>query len=1068
MSVDKYSIFVYNSIHIMQTEEIMDNYEVLGVIHSSNTSGTIILKVKEKNSSNNDKIYALKLVGSLDNRLHRLIFKREVEALRKLNACENIVKIRDHMMNVEFNNRKNWGAILLDYVAGDNLENINLDSASQMKRYEICMKILRAVEDAHNYSVLHRDIKPSNIMYDIDTDEVTLIDFGTSKIKSSIEEETTLPFYSPNYSAPEIVKGNSSTESSDIYSLGAVMFKIIFGIVPDGSAMIKKRMEDMQIMESLSSLISKMTEENPEDRFQEIGQVMDAFEKIIGENMPIKENYICTIDVDKLQKLKKNMLVEANTTMAIFTNSFLKNQFCICSAFIDSRNQNYVFTGKKVAIECSYDTSNEVFRVVNIYGISIDRKISNEKRGFRINGQINFVDNAKKERLSRGGYNDNEKLIVALNNNAADKQDIQRQTQLFDDLFGRWQDGIEESIDNEKRKSGCIKYTKFIFTDSQLLLTIEEYKNGNIDELTNEMQYLVEEKDYKGNSFYYDIGNFNNVSYEGDETVLTIDLCNGFQAGKVKPLIRKNKSIVENFRAKISAYKRQYYAIRALYDDNYSARNLKDILLNLEKPTSTPSLNQIEYSSNEFNTSQKEAIRKALYSDSISLIQGPPGTGKTKVIKEIIRQIINRINKVDDTSRILVVSQSHTAVDNIVEGLIDIENADLDIIRIGREENISKPVFEKCTMESIRKSMFMNIEKRSRAYMEEKDAIYQNVEDIKEKEHWGRIKDIQEDWINRCSNLETLDYQVIKSATIIAGTCVGFLSNDFVKELDFDYVIIDEAAKATTPEMLVSIIKAKKIVLVGDQNQLPAYADKELSPMIAKLTKEPKYRLFDILFDVLPDSHKQILTIQYRMRRSIGDLISQVFYNNLITTGVDDSKRIHNISMFKGKSVVWIDTSNMQGKDETDKKGGSYCNHAENTIIKKLLTRLKKDGELSSVNMGIITGYRGQKDLILKTVANNGFDKIAKEIDINTLDAFQGRENNIIIYSTVRTKKSIGFQKEKERVNVAFSRAKDLLIICGDMNFFYQFDDADNKFIEIIDYITEHNDECKIVPGGSL
>ena len=106
-----------------------------------------------------------------------------------------------------------------------------------------------------------------------------------------------------------------------------------------------------------------------------------------------------------------------------------------------------------------------------------------------------------------------------------------------------------------------------------------------------------------------------------------------------------------------------------------------------------------------------------------------------------------------------------------------------------------------------------------------------------------------------------------KSATIIAGTCVGFLSNDFVKDLDFDYVIIDEAAKATTPELLVSIIKSKKIVLVGDQNQLPAYADQELSPIISQLTKDPKYRLFDLLFNVLPDTHKQILTVQYRMKR---------------------------------------------------------------------------------------------------------------------------------------------------------------------------------------------------------
>lgn len=474
------------------------------------------------------------------------------------------------------------------------------------------------------------------------------------------------------------------------------------------------------------------------------------------------------------------------------------------------------------------------------------------------------------------------------------------------------------------------------------------------------------------------------------------------------------------------------------------------------------------FSSVDFNLSQKEAIRKALYSDSLSLIQGPPGTGKTKVIKEIIRQIMNRIDRIDEMSRILIVSQSHTAVDNILEDLISLDGKQIDIIRIGREDDISKKVYSNCAMEAIRKNVFQNIKDKSDRYIQERDLLYTEMKDVQETDRWGRIKDIQNDWINRCGNLETLDYQVIKCATIIAGTCVGFLSNDFVKDLDFDYVIIDEAAKATTPELLVSIIKAKKIVLVGDQNQLPAYADRELSPIIADLTKTPQYRLFDILFETLPPTHKQVLTEQYRMKRNIGDLISQVFYNNLISSPISDSEREHGIKMFEGKSIVWINTANMKDNGESNKKGGSYCNHAENAIIKKLILKFKNEKILSSLDMGIITGYRGQKELIIKTIKNNGFDKIAKVIDINTLDAFQGRENDIIIYSTVRTQRTIGFQKEKERVNVAFSRAKKLLIICGNLDFFYHFDDPDNKFIEIIDYITEHNDECQIIQGERL
>ncbi len=92
------------------------------------------------------------------------------------------------------------GANSIDYVDGTNLEELDLSNFSQVEKYELCLKILKAIEEAHNNNVLHRDIKPSNIMYNIETGEVKIIDFGTSKIKSIVEQETTLPFYSPNFS----------------------------------------------------------------------------------------------------------------------------------------------------------------------------------------------------------------------------------------------------------------------------------------------------------------------------------------------------------------------------------------------------------------------------------------------------------------------------------------------------------------------------------------------------------------------------------------------------------------------------------------------------------------------------------------------------------------------------------------------------------------------------------------------------------------------------------------------------------------------------------------------------
>lgn len=129
------------------------------------------------------------------------------------------------------------------------------------------------------------------------------------------------------------------------------------------------------------------------------------------------------------------------------------------------------------------------------------------------------------------------------------------------------------------------------------------------------------------------------------------------------------------------------------------------------------------------------------------------------------------------------------------------------------------------------------MKKNVEEYDKSMEEVYQDISDQRILDRWKKIKEIQKDWIDRSVEKDCLDYQLVRSATVIAGTCIGFLANSFVKDMEFDYVIIDEAAKATTPELLVSIIKAKKIILVGDQNQLPAYADQSISPKIAKLTK---------------------------------------------------------------------------------------------------------------------------------------------------------------------------------------------------------------------------------------
>lgn len=1044
----------------------MLNYEKVEDIHTSSSGKTIVLKVKERNSIN-DRFYALKLVAGIDNNLQKLIFNREIEALNILNTCDGIVKILNSETSVEYDG-KTYGGILLEYVHGENLDNIEFTNYSQLEKYQICLKILRAVSCAHNFNVIHRDLKPSNIILNETTGKITIIDFGSSKIKSIIESETTMPLFSEYYSAQEVIMGTDITEASDIYSLGVIIFKILLGVKPGPLNWMYDVLNVSSLRQELKELLSKMLREDIHERISDINEVIEVFTKLIGELNTGTISCNIFIDSDKLWLLKNKNLIPQDTTMSIFTQSILKRDFIEKYGFFDERKQSCFITGKSLQIECLYESSNGKFLVSDIRDLPVDRRSWNIRKSFRIDGTLEFSESGKGGSISP----DNKKLWVMFQNHLNDFSSSRAKEELFDDLFGAWQKGIDEAVKNEEEKVGKINYTNWEIIGRELILKLGTYVNKSIDDISVETKYIIKDDLARGKTpFYIPVGNYYDVQSEDDEMNIIISLAPNAPLAKIKSLLNKKVPVIEDFQANVGAYKKQFRAMKALRDDNCSVRNLKDIILNIEEPTSVTMISNFHPIDIDLNPSQIQAVKKALESENISLIQGPPGTGKTSVIKEIVAQIILMVEHRSEIPKILIVSQSHTAVDNILEDLDVVVSNKINIIRIGKEKDISQKISGKYTMAAIKDGLYEDIQKNAEEYRSNRDIQYKDVTDEEELERWEKIKKIQSDWLKRCGDFNALDYNVLRNASIIAGTCIGFLANNFIKEMTFDYVIIDEAAKATTPELLVSIIKAKKIVLVGDQNQLPAYSDERVSPTLAKLTKSPDFRLFDILFNNLPASHKQILTTQYRMISNIGNLISKVFYRNTIDTGINDNDRRHCIKKYEGYSILWFNTSLIKRHNQDKSKGGSFINQTEKEIIKAILEDFKDSNDLSRLDIGIITGYSGQKELLRKMVQNNGFDSVAKKIDINTLDAFQGRQNDIIIYSTVRTSDSIGFQKEKERVNVAFSRARRLLIICGDMDFFYHYDNPDNKFIEIIDYIKEHNAECKIInckDGGKI
>lgn len=1040
------------------------NYDVLGTIYKSDKWDNKIFKVRVKGKDK--KIYALKMYADINEPLQKLIFTREMEALKVLNSCNNIVKIRDIVTSLKYKGKPNYGAILMDYVEGKTLDLYDWKSYSQLKKYQICFKILQAVYNAHANDVIHRDLKPQNIIYDDIKDEITIIDFGSSKIKTIIDEETTMPMYSENYSAPEVVKGYDITEKCDYYSLGAIFFELLLCRKATSSVEMINLIHKSSLNESLKDTLCAMLQDNPSDRPKSIDDIKDIFTELIDESNASAHNYSISIDSEKLHYLKRNTVVENSMNMSQFINSFLRREFMERYGYYDERHKKYVITGNNIVIECSYNDMSDIFEVMKISEIAVDHRNINIRRSFKIEGRLSFYVSGS--RYIHRGSTDNKKLLIMFKNRREENEVYREREEKFDELFGSWQEGLEESVQSEKDKAAKIVYSESYIQDGNIVLELEECINKSIDEFDSNTKFIIENGVKSGTVKYDDLGSFNQIICDDDKIRMLIQMTEKKQKGNVRALLKKKNNVMEDFRANMNTYRRQMNAIRALKNEEYSARNLKDILLTIEEPEEIPTIFKPKFIEQNLNMSQQQAVIKALNSENIGLIQGPPGTGKTKVIKEIIGQVVKKAIKTKDSPRILIVSQSHTAVDNILEGLDKIMPDDSEIVRIGVDKNVSPKISCRYTMTAHREKLLSVIKKNIEKYDKEMEESYQDTTNQSIIDRWKNIKEIQKDWNDRIEGKDSLDYQLIRSATIIAGTCIGFLSNSFVKDMEFDYVIIDEAAKATTPELLVSIIKAKKIILVGDQNQLPAYADQSISPKIAELTKNPEYRMFDILFDSLPDTHKQVLSTQYRMIRNIGNLISTVFYNGTIETGCNDEDKLHGLSRYEGDSIIWFDTSENRRRKQKKTKGNSFMNEEEKRIILEILEDLKNSGELEGLDIGIITGYSGQKDIIRNSVKAIGYDKIA-QIDINVLDAFQGRENDIIIYSTVRTDNSIGFQKEKERVNVAFSRAKKLLIICGDMDFFYNYNDIENKFIEIIDYIRTH-EHCKIIPckGGNL
>ncbi|GAA0366081.1 AAA domain-containing protein [Actinoallomurus spadix] len=281
--------------------------------------------------------------------------------------------------------------------------------------------------------------------------------------------------------------------------------------------------------------------------------------------------------------------------------------------------------------------------------------------------------------------------------------------------------------------------------------------------------------------------------------------------------------------------------------------------------------------------------------------------------------------------------------------------------------------------------------------------------------------------------------ELIRYAEVVAATCIGAASRPELADVDFDVAIVDEAGQIGTNTALVPLVRARRAVLVGDHKQLPPFLDTELEEWGAA-DDDPRVRdllaksVLELLWDGFPDSHRVLLSRQRRMPATIGDFISAEFYGGRLRT---DVRREHRDPLF-GSPMAFIDTSALPTAQRREQRTGldhvnlsGYTNPAEAELIALLAAfyhRLK-------VEWAVILPYKAQvKDVRARIDRLTGREADTL-LNVGTVDAFQGGERDVILHGFTRSNErgNVGFLAELRRANVAFTRAKQQLVLVGDL-----------------------------------
>jgi ATP-dependent RNA/DNA helicase IGHMBP2 len=365
------------------------------------------------------------------------------------------------------------------------------------------------------------------------------------------------------------------------------------------------------------------------------------------------------------------------------------------------------------------------------------------------------------------------------------------------------------------------------------------------------------------------------------------------------------------------------------------------------------------------------ALLSRLDAGEAVFIQGPPGTGKTTVIVEAVKRRL----AANPDERILVTSHSNLAVDNALERLAGTPG--MRAVRVARAERVH-PTVERF----------------------------------------------------RCDDED--DPRLLEANCYFA-TCAT-AATSAITDMNFDIVILDEANKARVDEALPALRLGSALALVGDHKQLPPVEDDALYGIVESdeaLETLVNRSLFEQAWeDGLPESARCLLTIQHRMHPDIAAYVSKASYDGQLQDAPEVQAYDYITRTPFPVALHFVDTEGMRGVRERRGPGGALRNEAEVRVAAQVV-RLLDERAPREMSMAVIAMYAEQVERLRQALGRRRFKRPVK---IDTVDSFEGREEDMVVISLVRSNERgrIGFLRVPNRLNVAISRAKHLVACIGD------------------------------------